>query len=110
MITKFDATWVGSGYDYPLRWHLKKDLPPMNPGCVSIRVAFRFEVAYIIIDENKRAKMTNGWMPLWDFHFPAFGRVVGPQDFMAAEHTPMAEEWRISAQERRSDQITQQPI
>lgn len=96
MITKFDATWCGNGYPLPQRWQLKKNMPQFaGPHIKAVRIAFRFEVAYVQMDSSKRVLMADGqWLPLFDFYLNSFGRVLGPQDSSCADNTKMAEAWR----------------
>jgi hypothetical protein len=105
MITNIDAKWVGFGYAKPQTWARKMDMPRFSPGVRAVRLEFRFEVAYVAINQDNEVLMAgNGglesWCPIWDFHLNGFGRVIGPQDMAAAVHTPMAEAWRNCVAER----------
>jgi hypothetical protein len=88
---KTDAIWIGR--DKPERYALKKDIPPQNPGVRAIRVEFRFEVAYILMDERKRVKFPCGWGQAVEF-WTSQGHLIGLRDLAAADHTKYQEVWR----------------
>jgi len=100
MITKFDAYWVGNGYHYPTRFYSKRDIPKQNAGIKSLRLAFRFEVSYVLMNIEGEILMAGGkWMPVNDF-YTAQGRIIGPRDLSAADNTAFCGVWRGAVTER----------
>ena len=94
----------------PERWAFKKDMPAFSPGVTAVLVEFRFECAYIAIDQENRVLMDGrgtdaSWMPVFISELVGFGKIIGPQDMIAAKGTPMEETWRQMVAERRIEQF-----
>lgn len=102
MVTKSDGHWTGNGYENPQMFSLKRECPLNNPGERAIRLAFRFCVAYVVMDASGAVLMGNGkWLPTFDFYLNGFGRTIGPQDTTAAENEKWAEHWRNACTDKR---------
>ncbi len=103
MITKYDAHWVGGGYGLPVRFATKLEIPRQNPGVKILRLAFRFEVAYVL-DERGQIQFPAGWLHCVDMHTKQ-GRLIGPKDLTVADNTPYAETWRGAFHDRTKESL-----
>jgi len=104
MITKFDATWIGGGYETPRMFALKSEIGKQNPGVRSLRLVFSFTVGHVLMNERCEIQMKNGnWIPCFDFFCADHGRLIGPQDMACADNTKLQSVWRGLCLERRTE-------
>jgi hypothetical protein len=93
--------WTSYYRIYPARWNFKKDIPK-HLRHLGKRVEFRFCIAWIVRDENKRVLMGDGtWMDTMDFHLTTPGHVIGMTDMASADAEKWAVEWRNAMADRR---------
>jgi hypothetical protein len=101
------AKWCGTGYDKPATWAFKKDMPALNPGVTAILVEFPFECVFVQRDHEHKVLMADGhWMPVLEFYSVEFGRLLGPRDMSAGEHTPYCKVWRELIAGKIYDELT----
>jgi hypothetical protein len=100
--------WIKGDYDYPKRYARKGEIGKLDCHKKAVRVCFRFEIAWIVINSENKVLMENGsWMPTWSFYLLANDHVIGPQDMSVADNTPLREAWRNAAVDLRRDQMIQ---
>lgn len=98
--------WVRYNQTLPQRWALKKDIPaPWHRWAK--RVAFLFEIAWIVRDDNGRVYMPDGeWAPTLDFFLRTPGHVIGLRDLTTADAHDWAHEWRAAMTDRIIDSVS----
>ena len=104
MIHKLDGNWIGR--PIPKTWALKKEMPDLPAGARAIRLAFRFCVAWIVLDHESRVMLSDGkFMPVICMHLNAHGLCIGPRDLTAADGTEFQLAWRGALSDRIAEEF-----
>ena len=98
--------WISNGIQSSVaRWAFKRDIP-QHLRHFAKRCEFRFEIGWIVRDENLGVLMISGGMaPTFDFYLKTPGHVIGLQDLSTADNYDWAMEWRNAMADRRLEQM-----
>lgn len=100
--------WVHNASQLPKRWARKGEIP-VHLRRMAKRVCFRWEIAWIVRDENGRVMFENGMADCFNFYLTTPGHVIGLRDLEAAASYPWADEWRAAMRARIEERLTMQP-